>query len=425
MKNSHLPLLLPLVLILAVPSTPLRAYSVLTHEAIIDSAWSTDIEPRLRQRFPQATEDDLRKAHAYAYGGSIIQDMGYYPFGSKFFSDLVHYVRSGDFVAALFAESETLDEYAFAFGALAHYAADINGHSVAVNRAVPLAYPKLAQKFGPVVTYADDPTAHMKTEFGFDVLQVARGRYAPQSYHDFIGFEVARDVLDRAFHDIYSMHIQDIFVHDGLSLDTYRYAVSTVIPRATRIAGKLKEKDIVREQPGATARTFRYNLSRASFEKEWGRKYHRPGVKAQIVAGMLRVVPKVGPFKVLAFKAPTAQTDRMFETSFNRTLDEYRALMRRLPSAKPALTDINLDTGDAVIAGKYRLADRAYAKLVQKLAERNFAEVSDPMRRDILTFYRQPPPQEPGRPLADWDKTMAAVDKLRATQEADRSPQMR
>src|ERR1041385_2372042 len=206
---------------LAAPAV--SAYSVLTHEAIIDSAWKADIEPRLRHRFPNVTAEDLRKAHAYTYGGCIIQDMGYYPFGSQFFSDLVHYVRSGDFIAALFAQSQTLDEYAFAFGALAHYAADINGHAVAVNRAVPIEYPKLARKFGPVVTYADSPSAHIKTEFGFDVVQVARGRYASQSYHDFVGFEVAKDLLDRAFYQVYALHIRDVFVHDGLAFSTYRH----------------------------------------------------------------------------------------------------------------------------------------------------------------------------------------------------------
>jgi len=406
-------LLLP---VLAVP--PVRAYSVLTHEAIIDSAWKTDIEPRLRQRFPQATADDLRKAHAYTYGGSIIQDMGYYPFGSKFFSDLVHYVRSGDFVAALFAESQTLDEYAFAFGALAHYAADINGHAVAVNRAVPIEYPKLARKFGPVVTYADSPSAHIKTEFGFDVVQVARGRYASQVYHDFIGFEVARDLLDRAFHHIYALHIRDVFVHDGLAFSTYRRTVSALIPEATKVAWKMKEHEIESDQPGITRQKFLYNLSRADYEKEWGREYHRPGILARTMAAMLRVIPKVGPLKALAFKPPTPETTKMFELSFNRTLDQYGSLMRRVSGTRLDLTDVNLDTGGPVVAGKYRLADKAYAKLVQKLAGSDFTGVTEAMRRDILAFYRQTgavAAMQQERP-DDWQKTLAAVSRLRATE---------
>ena len=116
-------------------------YSVLTHEAIIDAAWDDSIKPILLKRFPRATVEQLREAHAHAYGGAIIQDMGYYPFGSKFYTDLVHYVRSGDFIEALLGEARDLDEYAFALGALAHYAADNTGHPVAVNPAVPILFP--------------------------------------------------------------------------------------------------------------------------------------------------------------------------------------------------------------------------------------------------------------------------------------------
>ena len=158
---------------------------MLTHEAIVDSTWDSAIKPLLLKRFPHATADELKAAHAYAYGGCIIQDLGYYPFGSKFYSDLTHYVRSGDFIVNMIRESQDLDEYAFALGALAHYAADNNGHRMATNVSVPLLYPKLRAKFGNSVTYADDPFSHSKTEFGFDVFQAAKSRYASEAYKDF------------------------------------------------------------------------------------------------------------------------------------------------------------------------------------------------------------------------------------------------
>src|SRR5581483_9041558 len=162
-------------------ASPVRclAYAVLAHEAIIDSAWNESIRPLLLKRFPGATPEALKQAHAYAYGGAIIQDVGYYPHGSKFVSNLTHYVRSGDFILALLRDAKDLNGYAFALGALSHYAADNQGHSIGVNRAVPVLYPKLGKKYGNVVTYEQDPLAHVKTEFGFDVLEVARGRYAP------------------------------------------------------------------------------------------------------------------------------------------------------------------------------------------------------------------------------------------------------
>src|ERR1019366_550897 len=186
-----------LLLLIAPKTSP--AYSVLTHEAIIDSAWKDVLQPALLKRFPASTPDDLKNAHAFAYGGAIIQDMGYYPFGSKFFSDLVHYVRSGEFVEALLRDSSNLNEYAFAIGAMAHYCSDNNGHGLAVNLAVPMLYPDLKEKYGDVVTYEQSPAAHLKTEFAFDVVQVANGHYAPEAYHDDIGFEVASDLLAKAF----------------------------------------------------------------------------------------------------------------------------------------------------------------------------------------------------------------------------------
>src|ERR1700728_4245927 len=200
-----------MVLVLLLPGAPAsKAYSVLTHEAIVDAAWDDAIRPALLKRFPNATTEDLKNAHAFAYGGCAIQDMGYYPFGSKFFSDLVHYVRTGDFIEALLRDSNNINDYAFALGALAHYAADNNGHRIAVNRAVPLLYPKLRRKYGDVVTYDENPAAHLKTEFGFDVLQVAKGRYASDAYRDRIGFLVPKDLLARAFEETYSLDLDSV-----------------------------------------------------------------------------------------------------------------------------------------------------------------------------------------------------------------------
>ena len=414
MKNNRANFMLPVLMLLTTAHA--TAYSVLTHEAIIDSAWDTDLKPRLHKRFPQATDDDLLQAHAYAYGGCIIQDMGYYPFGSKFFSDLVHYVRSGDFVAALFEQAKTLNDYAFAYGALAHYSADINGHKLAVNRAVPIEYPKLRTEYGSVVTYADNPTAHIKTEFGFDVLQVARGRYASKAYHDFIGFEVAKDLLDNAFFEVYGLHLKDVFTMEALAFGSYRHSVSTLIPEATKIAWKLKEEDIVKDQPGITRQRFLYNLSRASYEKEWDHNYQKPGIFARIMATVLRVIPRFGPFKAVGFKPPTPETARMFELSFNQTLALYRSLIPRASDGRVQLTNLNLDTGGPVVAGQYTLADRAYGKLVQKLADRN-DDIPVAMRRNILEYYgRAGAAVATNEKPEDWSKTLAALNKLRASQ---------
>ena len=267
-----------LAILLFLACCPLiRGYSVLTHEAIIDAAWDKYMKPLLLARFPDATPDDLRQAHAYAYGGCIIQDMGYYPFGSHLFTDLAHYVRSGDFVEALLHEAHDINEFAFALGALAHYIGDNNGHPMAVNASVGILYPKLRARYGKEVTYTDDPAAHLKTEFGFDVVQVANHSYAPDAYHDFIGFEVAKPLLDRAFFDTYGLHLKDVFRDLDLALGTYRHSVASILPTMTKAAWAAKKNQIVAATPGITKRKFIYILSRASYQKNWDAKYERPG----------------------------------------------------------------------------------------------------------------------------------------------------
>src|SRR5437868_1841203 len=202
--------------------------------------------------------------------------MGYYPHGSMFFSDLAHYVRSGDFVVELLRDSKDLNEYAFGLGAMAHYAADTDGHRLGTNRAVPVLYPKLKKKHGDSVTYEDDPLAHVKTEFGFDVLEVAKERYAPDSYHDFIGFEVDAPLLEQAFRETYGLELKAVLSNEEKALGSYRRAVSKLIPRATRVAWSLKKDEIMRDTPSMTKRKFLYNLKRASFEQEWGKDYQKP-----------------------------------------------------------------------------------------------------------------------------------------------------
>jgi hypothetical protein len=372
---------------LALATVPLASsYSVLTHEAIIDSTWDTGLRPLLLKRFPGATPEDLVKAHAFAYGGSIIQDLGYYPFGSQFYSDLTHYVRSGDYILALISESQDLNEYAFALGALAHYAADNRGHFIAVNVTVPLLFPKLRKKYGNVVTYADDPSAHAKTEFGFDVFQASRGRYAPAAYKDFIGFEVSKPVMKRAFEKTYCMSLGDVFFNLDLAIGTYRHAVGTFLPALTKAAWQINKPQLQREVPGITRQKFLYNLSRASYNKSWGSQYQRPGIGSRILAFFIRILPKVGPLSPFKFKKMTPEAEKLYMESVNATIERYRMFLADAGANRLKLPNENIDTGEPTIAGKYKLTDAAYATLLHKLVEHH--QASEELRGNILAFYR-------------------------------------
>jgi hypothetical protein len=378
-----------IAVVLGLPA-PSQGYAVLSHEAIIDVVWETHIKPLLLKKFPQATEEDLSRAQAYAYGGAIIQDMGYYPYGSPFFSDLTHYVRSGDFILALLRDAKDVNEYAFAAGALAHYAADNNGHRLGTNRAVPILYPRLRKKFGDSVSYADNPLAHVKTEFGFDVLEIARERYAPDSYHDFIGFEVSRQLLDQAFRETYGLELKNVLVNEDKALNSYRRDVSKLIPKATRIAWHLKQDEIKDDIPDATKRKFLFNLSRSNYEREWGKDYRKPNAGERFLAFLFKLVPKFGPLQILQFKTPTPQTERMFEASFNATLDRYRELLAELRESRLDLPNDNFDVGENTGPGKYRLNDEAHAKLLGKLAELKFADASPEVKAELLRFFAEP-----------------------------------
>jgi Zinc dependent phospholipase C len=392
-----------------------RAYAVLSHEAIIDAAWETHVKPLLLKKFPQATEEDLSRAQAYAYGGAIIQDMGYYPYGNPFFSDLTHYVRSGDFIQALLRDANDLNSYAFAVGALAHYAADNDGHRLGTNRAVPILYPGLRKKYGDSVSYEDNRLAHVKTEFGFDVLEIARERYAPDSYHDFIGFEVSRAVLDQAFRETYGLELKAVLLNEDQALSSYRRDVSKLIPKATRIAWSLKKDEIKNDIPDATKRRFLYNLSRSNYEHEWGKDYHQPNPGERFLAFLYKLVPKVGPLKILQFKTPTPQTEQIFEASFNATMDHFRELLTNLQEGKLELPNHNFDVGESTGPGKYRLNDAAHAELVDKLAENKFAGTTPELKAELVHFFAEPDASYATKHNAKaWTKLRAQLQQLKS-----------
>src|SRR5215471_486254 len=400
------------------------AYSVLTHEQVVDLVWKDNIEPLLKSRFPNATDDDLRRAHAFAYGGSLVQDMGYYPFGNKYFSDLTHYVRSGDFIVNLVRDSSELNEFAFALGALSHYSADNQGHPT-INKVVSMAFPKLRKKYGGEVTYEDDPKVHIRTEFGFDMTQVAKNRYTSDRYHDFIGFEISKPVLERAFQDTYGIPLSEVISDEDLAYGTFRRAISKVIPEMTRVALLARRKELVAETPNFNARKFRYYLSRASYQKEWGRGYRKPGFGTRVLAFFLKFVPKVGPFKALDFKIPTQKTEDLYIASVNRTVDDYKERLAEVKKRDLHLPDTDFDTGRITHAGEYVLTDKAYAHLLDQLAQHNFENVPPDLRQNILAFYSDTSaPNATKRKASEWQKTQAELERLRATPVAAKGIQL-
>jgi hypothetical protein len=367
---------------------PAVAYSVLAHETMIDAAWDDTIVPLLKQRFPRATDADVTRSRAFAYGGSVMPDLGYYPFGSHLFTNLVHYVRSGDFVEALLRNASTIDELAFAVGAMAHYAADNAGHPLAVNKSVPLIYPKTRAKFGDDVTYVEDPKRHVIVEFAFDVVQVAAGAYLPDAYRAFIGFEVSKPLLERAFRETYALDIDDLFVSTDLAIGTFRWAVSRTIPEMTVVAWRDKADEIRKVTPTVQRAAFIYRLTRQEYEKTFGTNYRKPGFLARSIGVIMKVVPKFGPFRPLAFKVPTPEAERLFAESFRTASDRYRRQLADARDGRIELANTDFDTGRPAAWGEYPLADETYIDLVGRLAKRRFTDAAPELRRDIVLFFQ-------------------------------------
>jgi hypothetical protein len=398
---------------------PTSAYSVVTHEAIIDSEWEDQIKTFLLARFPNATPDDLRKAHAYAYGGCVIQDLGYYPFGSRFFSELTHYVRSGDFVAALFEESRDIDDYAFALGALSHYVADIQGHSLAVNAAVPMLYPRLRRKYGTWLTWEENPQAHAMTEFGYDVLEVVARHNAPQAYHDWIGFKVPKPVLQRAFKKTYGLELNDQMLNIDLALVAYRKLASKVIPEMTEVAWVMRKSELESLSSGVHHAQL-YHLSRKSYAS-WIPTYKKPGPGDKITAFLVRLVPKFGSLSTLEFRAPTLQTEQLFADSLKATVEDYEPDLRRAQKGEFDPPNMNLDTGRSTQPGEYISCDRTYAKLLDKLGRSHFSDVSLGLRGNLLSFYSDSAGNTLKREPGKWRKVLRNLNGLKAATDGTKA----
>ncbi|MGI8959930.1 MAG: zinc dependent phospholipase C family protein [Bryobacteraceae bacterium] len=396
-------------------ATPSDAYSVLSHEAMIDALWDVKLKPFLLARFPNATPKQLKEAHGYAYGGAIIQDIGFYPHGNGYFSDLTHYARAGDFIVALISESQNLNEFAFALGSLSHYFSDNDGHRLATNVAEPLLYPKLRRKFGNVITYEDKPSAHLQTEFGFDVLEVAKGNFAPEAYHDFIGFNVARPVLERAFRDTYGLDLKIMFPDFDRAIGSYRRAVSNTIPLATRVAWAQHEDEIRKARPGITRKRFLYIMRRSSYERDWGRQYDRPSLWDRILAFVFRLLPPIGPLRALRFKTPTPQVEQLFMRSFDVAIRGYRGKLDDARRGTLRLENTNFDLGAITPPGDYQLQDDTYAYWLDALTKDKFSGLTPPMAAELLKYYGNlNAPLHSKRHMGDWNRLLAELDRLKS-----------
>jgi hypothetical protein len=360
-----------------------RAYSILTHESVIDAVWDKDIIPLLKHKYPAATTQQLKDARAYAYGGVAAPDMGYNLRGSKLFTDLIHYVRSGDLVTTILEEADSLNEYAFALGFLAHYYADVFGHSIGINQSVPVIFPKLKKKYGDTVTYGQNRVAHSRAELSFDMVRMVRSNYRVQNFHDYIGFKISEPVLKRAFLKTYGLRVEDLFSDFPKAVVTFKWSVQKVYPYLTRTAWKHKKEEILKSAPGATHRNYIYRIPHA----KQGPDYAKPALLGRMGVVVIRYLPRVGSLRKLSIVVPDPESEKLFLRGFDSVVLHYHYSMSKIGHP---ISNRDFDTGKETEAGEYDMADNAYAELLLKLQEHGFTGASADLRENILGFYSSP-----------------------------------
>lgn len=411
----HTLVLLLIAAQIAAPS--LSAYATFTHLELIDLAWNDSIRPLILQRNPAATVRELEQAHAYAYGGSLIQDLGYYPFGKKFFSNLTHYVRTGDFVRALLDGAKDANELAFAIGALSHLVGDSYGHSEAVNPATGIAFPDLAAKYGPSVTYEDEPTAHVRTEFGFDAAQIGWERYAPHEYRRHIGFRVSRALLERAFQETYGLTLPAVLGPPRSAIASYRSSVQHVIPLFARATVVNVRGHLPSDPPNTDLQQLLSAISRTDYAQHWSQYHHGPTFGDHLLGIIIRLIPRIGILKILSVKPPTTQTEELFVGSLDNSIERFRDVLTRLsanPAADLALLNRDLDTGSLVKPGAYKLTDQTYADLLRKITAQQGLPIPPGLRENILAYYSDlNAPVSTKNDKKAWTKVQAELDILR------------
>ena len=401
--------------VLVLTPTGGQGYSVQTHEQLIDLAWKGSIVPLLKRRFPKVTQEELREAHAYAYGGSVIQDIGYYPFGDQFFSDLTHYVRSGDFVESLMRGARTPQELAFAVGALSHYLGDTIGHSAAVNPSVAVEFPKLESRYGPVVVYDQSPHAHVRTEFAFDVNQITKHRFAPSRYLSRVGLEVADDLLERSVNETYGLSLrQGLGRERKVALRGYRFSVRSFLPRIAYAEAVLHRGRFPDDTPGPELERMTREQAQAASENEWEQYRRHAGAGTYSLAGLIFILPKVGILSDLAIRGPNVSTEDLYVRSVNRTVDALRMTTAGgANGVREPVPNRDLDTGEVVRPGGYRLTDETYAKLLHRITRTPGAKVPFGLKRDMEAYYADPAaPISTKRKPQQWARVQAELVTL-------------
>jgi hypothetical protein len=80
--------------------------------------------------------------------------------------------------------------------------------------------------------------------------------------------------------------------------------------------------------------------------------------RSRILAFLLRLIPKVGPFKAVNFKIPTQQTEDMYIKSVNETVENYATCSARQTTQNLTCPTAIAIPGRETRAGEYALTTK-------------------------------------------------------------------
>jgi len=271
--------------------------------------------------FP-VTNSEVRRAFL---AGCLGPDMGMFPGGESLFSDLAHYVRSGELARAMIRCATSDTSRAFAWGWATHVLADA------------LIHPFINVAAGDVrgretLTYADDPGLHLVVEIGADGRYFERWKQLAPPKLTPIPADVAQHVAS-AFDAVYGKIITLRQVSNSLKAWS----------RWHRVAIDVSEAASAKLYGGRGGELGLRGLARLLVKSSTGLCFRRS-----------RLYALTHPLR------PSPRAESFIETAITEFSERFREHERDTLASLP---NYNLDTGEVEDVVSYPLAVSTLAKL--------------------------------------------------------------
>jgi len=215
------------------------------------------INALLLKKIPAGKPRRIEQAQAYAYGGAIIQDSWLLPIRQPLFKR-PHAFTSAAAISskALLARRQGCPRVRFSPSVRSRITLRTTTViASAPTEPFPICYRPPEEIRRQRFVLRTTGWRHVKTDLVSTSTKSAE-RYAPDSYHDFIGFEVSRPVFEQAFRETYALS-ERVLCERKTKFSSYRHDVSSIQSHASPGTSRKTIKDDIQN---ATKRKFLFNL---------------------------------------------------------------------------------------------------------------------------------------------------------------------